>query len=54
VASRLQSTVLMATTPRNPVMGRTPFAPKGGATMKTHGYTYQSALEAAERIDWRV
>ena len=22
--------------------------------MKTHGYSYQSALEASERIDWRV
>ena len=22
--------------------------------MKTHGYTYQAALEASERIDWRV
>src|SRR5262245_64687131 len=45
MASPLQSKVPMR---------HTPFPPAGGATMKTHGYSYQSALEASERIDWRV
>src|SRR5215470_15510798 len=33
---------------------RTRCASKGEAKMKTYGYTYQGALEAAERIDCRV
>src|SRR5262245_54906314 len=28
--------------------------PKGGAAMNTHGYTYEAAMAASERIHWRV
>src|SRR6266545_4696814 len=28
--------------------------PEGGTVMKTHGYTYRTALAASERVHWRV